>query len=172
MAISKMTYLICYDEHRNFSEEIKKRFSDKTRYNVSVFQSRSDFLVHFRSVKENKSCKVAIIGVPESGDQYELTEELTMEIKKIDNSTGLILVARADQMEEVKKIIKFNIDAYVPRNVNAILRIHNIVKKLISEHNIVIFRNRRNIAFYFLIAFLVLAAAIVLIALLRFPEYF
>ncbi len=42
-----------------------------------------------------------------------------MEIKKIDHRTGLILIGPPDKMEEIKKTVKFNIDAYIPKNANS-----------------------------------------------------
>lgn len=101
-----------------------------------------------------------------------MIDDLTMDIKKIDPKTGIILLVAADKMEDLKKIVKFNIDAYVPRNANTILRIHNTVKKLISGNSIVIFRKRRNFSFYVLLAFLVLSAIIILVAFIRLPQYF
>jgi DNA-binding NarL/FixJ family response regulator len=121
---------------------------------------------------ERSACRVAIIGVPDAKEQFEMIDDLTMDIKKIDPKTGIILLVAADKMEDLKKIVKFNIDAYVPRNANTILRIHNTVKKLISENSIVIFRKRRNFSFYVLLAFLVLSAIIILVAFIRLPQYF
>jgi hypothetical protein len=97
---------------------------------------------------------------------------LTIDIKSIDPRTGLILLGPPDKIDEIRKTVKFNIDAYIPKNANSILRIHNAVKKLISEHNIGIFRKRRNISFYLLIGFLVLAVLLILIAYLKLPQYF
>ncbi len=172
MAKTRMTYLICYDDHRNFTEDVKKRFSDTSRYQVISFHAKQDFLTYFRKEAENSSCKVAIIGVPDAREQFEAIEELTLEIKKADPKTGLILLVTPDKMDDLKKTIRFNIDAYIPRNANFILRIHNTVKKLFSEHNIAIFRKKRNFSLYVLLAFLVLAALIILLAYLRMPEYF
>jgi len=75
-------------------------------------------------------------------------------------------------MEDLKKAVRFNIDAYVPRNGNSVLRIHNAVKKLISEQSIIIFRKRRNFSFYVLIGFLILTALLILVTRLRLPKYF
>ena len=36
MAGALKTYIFCFDDHRNFSEDIKKRFSDTARYIVAV----------------------------------------------------------------------------------------------------------------------------------------
>jgi DNA-binding NarL/FixJ family response regulator len=99
-------------------------------------------------------------------------DHLVAEIKEIDRRTGLILLGPTDKMEEIRKTLKFNIDAYVPKNTNSILRIHNTVKKLISEHGISLFKKKRNISVYALIGFILLCAILILIARFRLPQYF
>lgn len=172
MAGVKMTYLVCYDDHRTFTEDVRKRFSDNTRYNVASFLTRQEFIDHCNKEIDNNSCKVAIIGVPEAKEQFSMIEQLTMEVKKIDPKTGLILIVPGERLEELKKVVRYNIDAYIPLNANTILRIHNTVKKFISENNIAIFRKRRNFSFYVLLAFLILSGLLILIAWFRLPEYF
>ncbi len=172
MAGIKMTYLICYDDHRNFTEDIRKRFTDASRYQVESFHNAQDFMNNMRKEKLKSSCKVAIIGVPDAKDQFEMIEKLTMDAKRADPSTGLILLIPPDKMEDLKKAVRFNIDAYVPRNNNSILRIHNAVKKHISEQSILIFRKRRNFSIYVLMGFLILTALLILVTWLRLPKYF
>jgi hypothetical protein len=75
-------------------------------------------------------------------------------------------------MEAIKKTVKFNVDAFIPKNANSILRLHNAVKKLISEHGIRIFRVRSNFSIYVLIGFVVLSVTILIVAYFRFPQYF
>ena len=172
MAGIKMTYLLCYDDHRNFTEDIRKRFSDVTRYQVESFHNVQDFMDNVSVDKEKNSCKVAIIGVPDAREQFEMIEEMTMKIKKVDPSTGLILLIPQDKMDDLKKAVRFNIDAYIPRNANSVLRIHNAVKKLISEQSIDIFRKRKNLSFYVLLGFIVLVGLLILVAWLKIPQYF
>jgi len=172
MAGIKRTYLLCYDDHRSFTEDIRKRFSDATRYQVDSFHNVQDFMDNCCREKEKNSCKVAIIGVPDAREQFEMVEGMTMDIKKLDPSTGLILLVPPDKMDDLKKAVRFNIDAYIPRNANSILRIHNAVKKLISEQSIHVFRKRRNFSFYVLLSFLALVALLIFIAWLRLPQYF
>lgn len=167
-----MTYLICYDDHRNFSEDIRKRFTDASRYQVESFHNSEDFLNNIRKERLKSSCKVAIIGVPDAKDQFEMIEKLTMDIKRTDPSTGLILLIPPDKMDDLKKAVRFNIDAYIPRNGNSVLRIHNAVKKLISEQSIIIFRKRRNFALYVLLGFIILTMLLVLVTWFRLPHYF
>jgi hypothetical protein len=172
MAKAVKTYLFCYDDHRNFSEDIKKRFSDQSRYIVEVYHNMDDFVNHLIKEKEHNFCKVAILGLQDTKENFDIIDHLTVEIKKTDRSTGIILLCPQDKMEEIKKTIRTNIDSYIPRNANQILRIHNTVKKLISEHSLLIYRKRRNFSFYFLLIFLAIAILFVIIAFFKLPNYF
>jgi DNA-binding NarL/FixJ family response regulator len=172
MAKNIKTHLFCYDDHRGFSEDVRKRFIDTGRYSVLSFQTREEFIGHLESEKLHNFCKIAILGLHESKEQFEMIDQLTQEIKRIDHRTGLILLGPPDKMEEIKKVVKFNIDAYIPKNANAVLRIHNTVKKLMSQHNIGIFKKKRNFSFYILMTFLLLSLLFVIFAYFRLPEYF
>ena len=166
------THIFCYDDHRGFSEDVRKKFNDESRYTVVSFQTREEFISRIEHEREHSYCKIAILGLHDTVEQFEMIDQLTMEIKRIDPGTGLILIGPPDKMELIKKTVKFNIDAYIPKNGNAILRIHNAVKKLISENGITIFRKRSNRSVYFLVGFLLLAVIFIIVAWFRFPEYF
>jgi DNA-binding NarL/FixJ family response regulator len=166
------THLFCYDDHRGFAEDVRRRFTDTSKYMVISFQTREDFISHLEKEKEHNYCKVAILGVHDTKEQFEMIDKLALDIKSIDQRTGLLLLGPADKIEELKKAVKFNVDAYIPKNANSILRIHNTVKKLISEHSIGIFKKRRNFSFYILLTFLLLSGILILLAYLRLPQYF
>lgn len=166
------THLYCFDDHRGYSEEIKKKFPDLSRYVVLSYQTRDEYLSQLQKEKENRYCKIAILVLHDNREQYEMFDHLVFEIKKIDPLTGIILICPPDRTEEISKIIKFNIDAIIPQNSNAILRIHNTVKKLMSEHSIGVFRKRRNFSLLILVAFIILSALLLLVAYLRLPKYF
>lgn len=167
-----MTYLFCYDDHRGFSEDVRKRFSNAERYTVISYPTREEFLGRLEKEQEHNFCKVAILGVHETKDHFEVIDRLSAEVKKIDPLTGLILLCPPDKLEEVKESVKFNIDAYIPKNSNTVLRLHNAVKKIISEHSINIFRKRRNLSLFILLAFLLLSLLLIIIAHFELPEYF
>lgn len=166
------THLYCYDDHRGFSEDVRKRFADQSKYTVVSYQTREEFIGRLEAEKENNFCKVTILGLHDTKEQFEMVERLTLEIKKIDRRTGLILLGPEDKMELIKKILKFNIDAYIPKNTNSILRIHNTVKKLMSEHSIRIFRKKSNFSIYVLLGFLLLSVILIIVAYFRLPQYF
>ena len=172
MKKSHLTHLYCFDDHRGFTEDVRKRFADTSRYTVKSFQAREEFLNNLEIEKEHSFCKIAILSLHDTKENYEVIGKLTMEIKNIDPGTGIILLGPVEKMEEIKKIIEFNIDAYIPKNANSILRIHNTVKKLISEHSIVVFKRRRKISFSVLIAFLILSVMVAILAFFRLPQYF
>jgi response regulator RpfG family c-di-GMP phosphodiesterase len=172
MAKSTRTYIYCYDEHRSFSEEVKKRFDDQTRYAVFSFHNIDDFMKSFVAEREHGFCKVAIIALLDIRENHKTTEQLVSEIKSVDRSTGILLLGSPDKIDEIKKVIRSNIDSYIPLNSNQLLRIHNTIKKLISEHSLHVYRKKRNFSIYFLLAYLAIAALLTVIACFRFPQYF
>ena len=169
MSSKAKTHLICYDDFRWFTEDVRGRFDDTSRYNIVSFVAFEEFMAYIERNKVQGYCKVAILGAHDTTEQFELIGRLTAEIKKIDPSIGIILVCTPDKMEEIKKIIPSNVDAYIPKNANAILRLHNAVKKHISEHGINIFRKRRNFSLYALIGFIILFLILIIIAWLELP---
>lgn len=166
------TYLLCFDDHRAFSEDIKKRFSDETRYTVLSFQTTEDFINHLVEEKKYKFCRVAILGLHESKENFEMVDNLTMKIKNIDPRTNIILLGPEDKIEDIKKSVIFNIDSYIPKNANLILRIHNAVKKLQSAYSLINFRRSRNFSFYVLLIFILISILIAIVAYFKLPEYF
>jgi hypothetical protein len=166
------THIFCYDDHRAFTEDVRKKFTDLSRYSIESFQTREEFISRLQKSGEHNYCKIAILGLHDSREQLEMIEKLTLDIKKIDGCTGLILLGPPDKMDEIKKAVKFNIDAYIPKNSNSILRIHNTVKKLISENGIIVYRKRSRLSIYFLAGFIMLVIVAIIAAYFRFPQYF
>ena len=166
------THIFCYDDYRSFSEDVKKRFSDVTRYKVTSYVTPRDLLTSLEEDKEHALCKVAILGMHDNKEQIREADQLSVEIKKTEPGIGIILLIPADKVDEVKKIMKFNINAYIPRNSNSILRIHNIVKKLISENSIIYYRKKSNFSVAVLLIFILISFLLILIAWFKLPQYF
>ena len=166
------TYIFCLDDHKGFSEDVKKRFSDTSRYIVNIAHNRDEFFRQLDGEKDRKPCRVAIIGFHDTNESIELTRKLVSEIKSNDRRAGVIIIHPPEKTEEIKRTLSYSADSFIPRNNNTILRIHNNVKKLISEHNLQLYRRRRNLSFYILISLVILAAIFTLITWLRQPVYF
>lgn len=172
MSISNKTHIFCLDDHRTYSEEIRKRFSDPARYVVSVSSNESDLFSAFTREKSRKTCKVVILGLHDSKENYQGIESFVDRIKKYEPDTGILLVMSPERMNDARKQFRFNIDGFIPRNSNTVLRVHNAVKKHISEHNLRIFRKRRNISLLVLAVFLTVSLLILIFAEIKFPHYF
>ena len=166
------TYIFCFDDHRGFTEEVRKQFPDAARYTIFSYPIREEFINNIAAERESNFCKVAILAVHDTGEHVDIIDKMTLEIKKIDPLTGLILICPIDKIAGIKKTIKFNIDAFIPKNSNSILRIHNTVKMLISEHSIRAFRKRRNFSIYLLLTYLLVSVLLGAIAFFRYPWYF
>jgi DNA-binding NtrC family response regulator len=172
MEKSIKTHLYCYDPHRSFSEDIKKKFDDTDRYRVLSFQNSDECLSILHADKKFNHCKIVLIGLNDSNEQYNSSVKLVDEIKKSDNRSGIILICPPEKTEEISKTIRKNIYSYIPRNSNSILRVHNAVKIIFSEHNISISRRKRNISLGVLGFLILLSLLILLMTYLKFPDYF
>jgi hypothetical protein len=139
---------------------------------VLVAHNREDFLRNLEKEKDHNFCKVAIIGLHESKENFEMADHLISDIKKIDAGTGILLLAPPEKMEELKKTARYNVDSYIPRNANTLLRVHNTVKKLMSEHSLLIFTHKRAVSMYVLGIFVVISLIFLAVARFRLPMYF
>ena len=165
------TTLICYDDFKWFSESVSSRFADSTRYHVISFTIVEEFMLYLEANKE-KSCKAAILGVHDTEEQMKMIGGLVNEIKSTYPGIGVILISSNEQKDNVKKMIPKNIDAYIPKNSNIKLRLHNAVKKLISEYAINAFRKQRKLSFSILAGYIITLVILFLIARFRFSIYF
>jgi hypothetical protein len=166
------THIFCYDDHRGFSDEVRKSFSAAPRCNVMSFQTAEEFLGMIEKERGRHFCKIAIIGLHENREHIEMVENLTAEVKKKDSMTGLVLIGPPEKMDEIKNAIRFNIEAYIAKNANYILRVTNAVKKLASEHTIAILRRRRNLSLYILLIMFLLSVLTIVVAGITHKEYF
>ncbi len=158
--------IFCLDEGRSFTADIAKRFSDTTKYRVLSCSSKQDFMKELAAENDKSLCRVAVLVINEVREDGSHVERLTKEIHTAAADMGLILVFPPEKGEEIRKAARFNIEAYIPRNSNSILRLHNVVKRLISKHNLEIYHKRRNLSLWILLAFILIAITIFLANLL------
>ena len=165
-------HLFCFDDHRSASEDVKRLFGSKPGFTVYLFQSINDLINKVINEKSRNFCRIVIISIHDNREQYELVEKTTLEIKKADFKTGLILIVPPEKLDDVKKNIRFNIDAYIPRNGNSNLRLNNSVTKLISEFNLILLRNRRTLSLRILIAVCFISILALILSYIFLPVYF
>jgi hypothetical protein len=171
MPAKKPTYIYCLDDHRSFSDDVRKKFSDHDLYDVCSFQNTGDLREKLFSGKGRSMCRIVIIGLNDNDGQMSMVSDLVKEIKDHDAAIGVIILYSADKINEPGNSIS-NADAFVTKNSNMILRIHNAVKKHISEHTIRLLTKRRNLSILIISIFAVASAIAALLAYLRYPQYF
>ena len=171
MPSTDRTYIFILDDHRTISEDVKKKFPDNNRYVVTSYQSIAEFRNHIMAARDSNTCWIAILVMNDNGDQVESVKELTDDIKTNKSATGVVVIYNTDKITDIKNLI-INADAWIPKNSNIILRIYNVVKRLESEHTIVIIKKRRNLSLYILLAFAALSAVAAILARVMFPNYF
>jgi hypothetical protein len=172
MGKSTRTHLFIFDERRLFTEDVRKKFDDAKRYIISSFQNPDEFKSRIAEKHDRKTCRIAITGIQDLSDHDGAAGRLAEEIATGGNLNAVIIICPQDKTEEIRKALKFNIEECIPRNSNTILRLHNTVKKVFSEHSIVIYTKRRNRSFAVLAAFIILAVIMFVVAYLKLPEYF
>lgn len=166
------TSVYCLEDHKSLSDEIVKRFDDSSRYNVKQASTGNELLKLIRGDTGKNSCQVVIISIHESKEHLDQIDHLTVSIKEISHEIGIILLIQEDKMDEVKMAVRSNIDSYIPKNGNSILRIHNTVKKLISHKNLEINNMRRRKSLYVLLVFILISLLLLIASYFRLPEFF
>ncbi len=165
------TYIYILDDHRNISEDVKNRFSDHDRYAVKSYQNDMEFRKQVMVNGKRNTCRIAIIVLNDNCGQAEMAKKLADDIKAHNFRTVVILVYRADKIDDIASEVT-NADAWIPKNNNSLLRIHNMVKKIISEHTIEIIKRKRNLALFVMLTFTLLSVISAIIAGLFYPNYF
>lgn len=172
MPSKEFTYLFCLDEKKSYFSEVNRRFNDADRYEVLTSHGRHEFLNMIRQYRQNRGFKVAILPFANTSDQYQPVKTIAAGIKTLIPDVVIILLVSGDAPEEL--VAKSGIEPYswVPATNNSVLRIHNSVKKYISEENLSHKIKRKRKAFRVFVASVVLALLFLLFSMLRYPSFF
>lgn len=172
MVNPEFTYIYCHDEKRTFSVEVKKRFNDTDRYEVLVSSGRHELLSLAGKHRLALGFRVALIPLSGAADQIDQVKNLIDELRAISPGIQIILIVSGESPEEIVARSGIRPYSWVPVSNNSVLRIHNSVKKLISEATLTKKTRRVKIAFRILMGFAVAALLLLVYARLRFPQYF
>lgn len=167
---NEKTFLYFLDDRRSFPEDIKKKFNDPQRYHIHFTHNADELVIKAVKEKDRGVCKIAIISLSDQYDQEE-TGRLLTRIRK-SGFTGIILVCHQDNIDKVNVSFSSKADITIPLNSNLVLRIHNAVKKIYSEHNIRFRRKRRNRSLITLVLFILVSIILLIAAWRKYPDYF
>jgi len=166
------THIICLDDHKTFSEDVRNRFSDTAKYIVQVTHNREDLMKAIINGNGPDVFSIIIMGLADSKENIEYSASIISEIKRYNPETAILLITPQDKTEDIRNNLKAYVDSYIARNANTILRIHNTVKKLVSEHNLHFYTRRRKLSAIILISFLAASLLFLLAARFLVPGYF
>ncbi|HOW40569.1 MAG TPA: hypothetical protein PL123_08500 [Bacteroidales bacterium] len=165
------THIICYDDFRWFSEDIKNNFGP-AEYTVSTFMNVDEFMQCLEKEKDPDFCRIAVLGAHDTTENFVMIGRLASEIKALNNSTGVVVIGTADKIEEIKKVIPAEGYFCMPKNSNMALRLLNIVKKHEGEYESIIYKRKRNSAVYSLIGLGSLVILLSVLAWIMLPKLF
>lgn len=165
------THIICYDDFRWFSEDIKNNFG-LAEYTVATFMNVDEFMQELEKDKDPDFCRIVVLGAHDTTENFVMIGRLASEIKALNNSTGVVIIGTADKIEEIKKVIPAEGCFCMPKNSNMALRLLNIVKKHEGEYESVIYKRKRNNAVYSLIGLGSLVILLSVLAWIMLPRLF
>lgn len=168
----EFTYLFCLDEKKNYSVEVNRRFDDGTRYEVLVSQSRHEFLNIVKQHRSGSSTKVALLPFADTHDQNDPVKTIAADIRAVSPDIIIILLVSGESPDELVLKSGINPYAWVPATNNSVLRIHNVVKKLISEKTLTLKTTRIRRVGRILVGLIIAALLFLVYSVFRFPQYF
>ncbi len=172
MPHAEFTYLFCLDEKRSYSVEVKRRFNDSTRYEVITSQSRHEFLNLVKQYRAGRSTRIALLPFADTHDQNDPVKTIAAEIREVNPDIIIILLVSGESPDELVAKSGINPFAWVPATNNSVLRIHNAVKKLISEKNLTMKTRRIRRTGRILVGLIIAALLVLVYSIFRFPQYF
>ena len=150
----------------------KRRFNDSTRYEVLASQSRHEFLNMVKQYRSGSSTKVALLPFADTHDQNDPVKTIATEIQAVSEDIIIILLVSGDSPDELVAKSGINPYAWVTATNNSVLRIHNVVKKLISEKNLTMKTKRIRRTGRILVGVIIAALLFLVYSIFRFPQYF
>lgn len=166
------TNIICFDEHRHFTAQIKNSFSDTDRYHIASFNNRQAFTDYCKKVKDDGTFNIAIIGLFEFGTDTEFFENLMAKIGEAAGEIHIIVIASPCKIEYYKDRAATEADVFIPYNSNAILRVRNAVQRMIAGYHVVRLEKCRNNSLSVMAVFLFVGGLLLLLVRLKWPVLF
>ena len=170
-----LTYIYLVDEHRIYLSEITERFQNPLKYNVESYSDIGTLLENLEtSAAGKKNLHMVFMSVDFEKSEEEVKNILDSipRIKTLRrNCEVFVLSAQKDNSLE-NKVNNFGARALIQKNENAVLRITNFIKGIISEKNLESKRKASIFSIKVLFYFIVAVAVITLILFLVFPDRF
>lgn len=170
-----LTHIYLIDEHRIYLSEITERFQNPLKYIVESYSDTSKFFENLESSSSpRKTLHMVFMSVDLEKDD-DKTKKILDSISRIkslrSNCEVFILSSQKDEHLE-NKVRNFGARALIQKNENAVLRITNYIKGIISEKNLEKERRASIFSIKALFYFILAVAALTLILFFVFPDRF
>ncbi len=170
-----LTHIHLVDEHRIYLSEITERFQNPLKYNIESYSDISTLLENLETAaagKKNLHLVFMSVDFEKSEEEIKKMLETISKIKELRrNCEVFVLSSQKDDTLE-NKVNNFGARALIQKNENAVLRMTNFIKGIISEKNL---ENKRKASIFsvkVLVYFIIAVAVITLILFLVFPDRF
>lgn len=148
----KKIKLFCLDDHRSFSDEIRKKFADDHRFQIYSTNNKEEYIKTLSLQQSKLSVIVPIAAIHNNREQIESLNQVFRDPRLEKFFQSVILLVPPEKYEEL--CLETTIPAYsfIPRNTNFMLRLNNTIKKMVSEHNLITQKYARNVFLWILIS--------------------
>jgi len=174
--LKNLTQVYLIDDHKAYFNEITERFENPLKYKVNTFTSVLPFIRHLESnpvLKTNLQTVFLSFNTDhnQTGDKPEVIEAL-QKIKKIIPFSEVFILSFKVSEELESTLISSGASGLIQKNENAVLRMTNKIKGLISEKNLEQKHKVSRIFIKLLIYFVLLVVIITAIVYFIYPDYF
>ncbi|UCG27520.1 MAG: hypothetical protein JSV24_11190 [Bacteroidales bacterium] len=171
----KLTNIYLIDEQRTYLPEITERFQNPFKYSVISYTTLSKFFEDFESVQHpRKNLNLVFLTIEFEKDDEHVNKYLESipRIKNMGSNSEVFILSFKMDEEKGKKGLNYGARALIQKNENAVLRITNNIKGIISEKNLEKKRRSSLLSIKVLILFILAVALMTVILYLIFPERF
>lgn len=174
--LKNLTQVYLIDDQKIYFKEISKEFENPLKYKVNTFTSVLSFIRHLESnpvLKTNFQIVFLSFNTDhnQTGDKPKVIDVL-QKIKKIIPFSEVFILSFKVSEELESKLITSGASGLIQKNENAVLRMTNKIKGLVSEKNLIQKRKVSRISIKLLIYFVLLVVIITAIVYFIYPDYF
>jgi len=174
--LKNLTQVYLIDDQKAYFNEITEKFENPLKYKVNTFTSVLSFIRYLESNPVLKTnLQIVFLSFNKDNNQTDDKPEaidVLQKIKKIIPFSEVFILSFKVSEELESKLITFGASGLIQKNENAVLRMTNKIKGMISENNLKQKRKVSRISIKLLIYFVLLVVIITAIVYFVYPDYF
>lgn len=166
-----LTHIYYVDDLRTYQSELAKQYAAPEKYKLEIFSGPTEFIDKLRKERtSDRIIRIAILAITSLEEEGSLLEKLEQMAKRFPDMVFLLL-SKKDKEGSVLGQLPVHVRSVIPINDNAVLRINNNLKGIISEINLEQKRRSARRAIWVLAIFILLIFTGWLVLKWKFPLY-